>query len=315
MKFDELVSVIIPVYNVEEYLTCCVKSVMRQTYTNIEIILVDDGSTDKSGIMCDELQTEDSRISVIHKSNGGLSDARNIGISKACGRYTALIDSDDFVSDDYIEVLLKAMNDNDADIVQCKFAEVSEKCTVYSSKKSNHIKIYDREHALKDMLYQKKLNNSAWGKLYKTDALKKYKYPVGKLYEDLNVTYKIIDTSDKIVYIDSVMYLYRIRNSSIVRSSFNEKKMISVEFVDEMKECLVNENKIYDMACKARCFSLYMHIFRQIPNEERYIDLKKELYIKIKKYSLINIFNPKVRIKNRVAAIMSIFGFRFLIKF
>ena len=125
MKFDELVSVIIPVYNVEEYLTCCVKSVMRQTYTNIEIILVDDGSTDKSGIMCDELQTEDSRISVIHKSNGGLSDARNIGISKACGRYTALIDSDDFVSDDYIEVLLKAMNDNDADIVQCKFAEVS----------------------------------------------------------------------------------------------------------------------------------------------------------------------------------------------
>lgn len=134
MKFDELVSVIIPVYNVEEYLTCCVKSVMRQTYTNIEIILVDDGSTDKSGIMCDELQTEDSRISVIHKSNGGLSDARNIGISKACGRYTALIDSDDFVSDDYIEVLLKAMNDNDADIVQCKFAEVSEKCTVYSSK-------------------------------------------------------------------------------------------------------------------------------------------------------------------------------------
>lgn len=74
------------------------------------------------------------------------------------------------------------------------------------------------------MLYQKKLNNSAWGKLYKTDALKKYKYPVGKLYEDLNVTYKIIDTSDKIVYIDSIMYLYRIRNSSIVRSSFNEKR-------------------------------------------------------------------------------------------
>ena len=181
-----MVSVIIPIYNVEKYLKKCIESVINQTFSDLEIILVNDGSTDNCKEICEDYKSKDNRIKFIHKSNGGLSSARNAGIQVATGDYYTFIDSDDYIMSDMIEQLVYMAQLTDADISLCCKTNQENGFEEGINKK---IEIFTKEEALKCILTEKKILTSAWGKLYKRKLFNEVRYPDGKIYEDLGTTY------------------------------------------------------------------------------------------------------------------------------
>ena len=232
------VSVIIPVYNVEKYLSDCVKSVCGQTYSNLQIILVDDGSTDQSGKMCDEFAKLDSRILVIHKENGGLSDARNSGLLRANGEFVFYLDSDDYLEENAIEFLVKIQQEQNAQIVVGNYYytyERYEKCAT-SLGKGN---IVLGKQKVMVALVTGKIQNFAWGKLIKSDIAKKYEFPKGKLFEDNYWAHLVFDEAETIVVSGNPMVHYRQRNDSISytfdmkRLDILEGWLIRKEFLEE----------------------------------------------------------------------------------
>lgn len=227
----DLISVIVPIYNVEKYLNECIESVINQTYRNLEIILVDDGSPDKSGNICEEYKSKDSRIKVLHKQNGGLSDARNHGLNIASGKFITFIDSDDFVDERYIEELYIALKNGNADMSICNYVRFSNKEEIIKNINNSVLNVFDsRECFLKyfDENYQSSIV-VAWGKLYKKEYWNDIKFPVGKLHEDEFTTYKLIYKSKKIVYIDKKLYFYRNNSASITGELFNIKHLDAIE--------------------------------------------------------------------------------------
>lgn len=242
---SELVSIIVPVYRVEDYLHPCVDSMIQQTYKQIEIILVDDGSPDNCGKICDQYAQQDKRIRVVHKKNGGLSDARNAGLDIAKGEYITFIDSDDWVREDYIEILYGLLKSTDSDIAVCSYRKIlpSERGTdnFYDTDYSNNKKtIFDTDNscnmdnsqenifeysnlealnALSGRLYEQFV--VACGKLYKKFLFREIQFPVGKVHEDEFTTYKLIYKARKIVHTSVVMYFYRQRDGSITADRHN----------------------------------------------------------------------------------------------
>ena len=185
----DLISVIIPVYKVEEYINRCIDSVINQTYKNLEIILVDDGSPDGCPKICDEYAKKDSRIRVIHKQNGGLSDARNVGIDNANGKYITFIDSDDWIPIDSINILYKNLINTKSEISSgCLLEVFSDNRKNYSN---NDYEVYSKIEGLKNLFLLHDISNSASGKIYDISLFDNIRYPVGKLYEDLGTTYKL----------------------------------------------------------------------------------------------------------------------------
>lgn len=227
----DLISVIIPIYNVEKYLNECIESVVNQTYRNLEIILVDDGSPDKSDSICEKYKSQDSRIKVLHKQNGGLSDARNHGMNIASGKFITFIDSDDFVDEQYIEELYIALKNENADMSICNYIRFSTKEEIIKNVNNSVLNVFDsRECFLKyfDKNYQSSIV-VAWGKLYKKEYWNDIKFPVGKLHEDEFTTYKLIYKSKKIVYINKKLYFYRNNSASITGELFNIKHLDAIE--------------------------------------------------------------------------------------
>lgn len=241
----ELISVVLPVYNVESYLKESINSILRQSYQNLEIILVDDGSTDESGNICDSYQSLDSRIVVYHKENGGLSDARNYGIEHANGEYIYLVDSDDFlIRSDTLEQLYDGLVANSADIAVAKYIEYVEGDIIQEST-SLTIQIMDRERAIASQYNYTNYKLSfvvAWNKLYKKDLFDTITYPCGKLHEDEFTTYKLYLASEKIVYIDIDSYAYRQRSGSIMNSDYSIKKLDALEALEERIKILRDNN-------------------------------------------------------------------------
>lgn len=220
----DLISVIIPVYKTELYLRRCLDSVINQTYTNLEIIIVDDGSPDNSGKICDEYALKDKRIKVIHKENGGLSSARNAGIDIATGKYIGFVDSDDEISIYMYEILYKEIIKNKGDIVVCNYTRY--KNTPSYSTNNYKIKIYNNTEAILGLIANKhrKIDDYAWNKLYKTKLFKKIKFPLNRVYEDIGTTYLLIFYSKKVITIDAKLYGYFINLNSI--SNLTDKNYI-----------------------------------------------------------------------------------------
>lgn len=213
---NPLISVIIPVYNIADYIQKCIDSVIKQTYKNLEIILVDDGSSDISGQICDQYSREDSRIIVFHKENGGLSDARNYGIERAHGEFLGFVDGDDRIHPQMYEIMLSKILLEEAELVTCWFEqrnEVSFEKTVDIS--SLYTKIISASEALIDIETPLVV---AWNKLYKKNIFTDLRYPVGKVHEDEYVIHRIFKKCNKIVVIDYPLYFYTIRQGSIVAS-------------------------------------------------------------------------------------------------
>ena len=230
-----MVSVIVPVYNVEIYLNKCIESIINQTYKNIEIILVDDGSTDHSGVICDKYAKRDSRIRVLHKENGGLSDARNKGIDISNGEYLSFIDSDDWIELDMIEKMYNNAIDNSADISICRFEFVHSRQAIINNF-SDKITVYEGKDSILAMYKYLVFASHACNKLYKKELFKELRYPVGKLYEDQFITYKLIWNSKKIVCTESKYYYYYMRNDSIVNKKFDERDLHVLYATEEAAE-------------------------------------------------------------------------------
>ena len=222
---DELISVIIPVYNVESYLERCINSVINQTYTNLQIILVDDGSTDNSGSLCDSFATKDIRILVIHKVNGGLSSARNAGIKIAEGNLIGFIDSDDWITIDMYEYLLQILTDYDADVAQVSYINVSNNKIYKYIKKTNYnvVCINNRRDILSTYLINGMSNNKSYPactKLYKKKLFSNIAFPEGQKYEDMATNYDILSKASKYVISDKICYFYFASPQSITRNGF-----------------------------------------------------------------------------------------------
>lgn len=231
---NPLISLVLPVYNVEKYLDRCMESVVNQTYKNLEIILVDDGATDQSGKICDEWAKKDKRITVIHKENGGLSDARNVGTDHASGEYISYIDSDDTVEADYVEYLYYLVKKFHTPMSLCTHNIVWGEGKKIKPLGNGEEKVLTDKEALESMLYHGQVDTSAWAKLYHKSLLKDIRYPKGKLFEDIGTTYQIFIKAGKIGCGFRPRYNYYIRQNSIVTGAFSIRKMDLLEMTDRM---------------------------------------------------------------------------------
>lgn len=221
---NSLISIIVPIFRVEQYLRRCIESIINQTYKNLEIILVDDGSDDACPSICDEYSNKDKRIKVFHKKNGGLSDARNYGIDKSTGEYLVFIDSDDYINLTMIEKLYIELKNSNADISICPFFYVDEKDNILSSNKELSKKgIFTKEDIFLFFNVDSVswILGVAWNKLYKREIFSDIRYPKGRLHEDDFVSFQIYDVANRIAIIDEKLYYYTQRNQSIMGNRFD----------------------------------------------------------------------------------------------
>ncbi len=237
------ISVIVPVYNVQEYLPACVDSILSQTFNDYELILVDDGSPDACGDICDEYAKKDERVHVIHKKNGGLADARNSGIDSAKGAYLTFIDSDDIIYKDYLKYLYDAALAYGAEIVQGMITTHLDQLGQTGT--DRHHKTYDvrilaGEDAIRDYLMYRTYYSTATFKLIKRELFEGVRFPVGKYSEDEFTTYKLVLKSKKGVCLPEYVYYYRLREGSIVRS-YNTKRFEVCDELPELIEKAVND--------------------------------------------------------------------------
>ena len=251
MKMEAKISVIIPIYKVEEYLDRCMESIVNQTYSNLEIIMVDDGSPDNCPKMCDEWAEKDERIIVVHKKNGGLSDARNAGMKVMTGDYVFFVDSDDWIHKDTIRILKQYEEKHNADIVECK-AQVTSGEVDEDSLEAGSVetKVYNTAEAMAALLRDHPLRQTVWNKLYRRDVVEGILFEVGKYHEDEFWTYQVIDGAEKILYVDVELYYYFQRSDSIMGQAFSIKRLDAVEgryrrlhLLQERYPALVSEAK------------------------------------------------------------------------
>lgn len=225
---DALISVIIPVYKVEALLDRCLDSVCRQSYARLEIILVDDGSPDRCGQMCEEYAKKDARIVVCHKVNGGLSDARNYGTARSRGEYITFIDSDDYVSEHYVAYLYALLKENEADASACCRVRTEEDHTVFPCEGDTGtvFSVSGREacRLLFDQSHLDRFDTTAWGKLYRADVVKRFPFPVGRLFEDVCTTPKYYFNSRRVAFGDETHYGYYINPNGIMKSKARTRK-------------------------------------------------------------------------------------------
>lgn len=296
---NKKVSVIIPVYNVEKYLEECIESVIKQTYKNLEIILVDDGSKDNSGYICDEYKKKDERIKVIHKPNGGLSDARNVGIDIAKGEYIAFLDSDDYIEEDMYEILVKNIEKANADISICQVYYVykDEKRTTHTP---NVYLEMDSCNAIKYVNMLGYFTVAAYDKLYKREIFESIRYPVGKINEDWYVICEVFDKANKVVYSSEPKYNYRKRKGSIT-----DDKKINLGMMDASKKCLEFVRKKYPEAVQmATQMYIYasMNTYNTIKHKTKEAkEIKRNIRKEIKKqYKLVKLqdYNQQSKVKN-----------------
>ena len=219
------ISIVVPVYNVENCLSYCVESLRQQTYKNIEIILVDDGSTDSSGEICDQYAREDDRIKVLHIENGGLSNARNTGVKESSTDWIVFIDSDDYYDHRAIEYLVELRDKYRVDLVATPVIEVRnyENSDFLGDLREKYSGKLDRRTALEQMFYGNYVGTHSGGKLYKKEILLRFPYPNGMLYEDLALAYEHIASCENIAVSDLTLYKYYRRPGSIVNSKYSDR--------------------------------------------------------------------------------------------
>ncbi len=294
-KSDNIISVIVPVYNVEKYLKKCIDSILENTYKKIELILVDDGSTDKSGVICDEYKRKTDKIKVIHKDNGGLSSARNAGLQISRGEFVIFIDSDDYVSNRALELLIGTMEKYGADLVQGNYCKVSENNKViYVNKLS-----FELLNNLKDIrdayFIDEKISVMACGKLYRRKQIYDKPMVEGKINEDVMFLSDILASLNKVVILPDIMYFYRQRKESIMHAEFTPRKFDSFfayeyamkNYKREMPEYIIYIKRLICL----NCFYMY-DLAKRSHVDQKYIvyilryfnKYKKEVFKSYKKY-------------------------------
>lgn len=250
MKHNPLISVIVPVYNVEPYIKKCIESILNQTHSNLELILVDDGSPDASGAICDEYAKQDPRIMVIHQENTGQAGARNHGISVAKGEYIGFVDSDDWIAPDMYQVMLESMERNDCDIVVCgRYVVRNDKVRAAGDFNLAQEAVWDTDEAMERFLTYKAIDSSSVDKLYRTELLQDVRFPLGYICEDVPFVYEALKKARKVVHCAKPLYYNLLREGSTSRSAFNERGMgLYYHFKDVAERCKTDFPQLFQEA-------------------------------------------------------------------
>lgn len=309
---EELVSIVVPVYNVKQYLRRCVNSLIQQTYSNIEILLIDDGSKDGSAEICDEFASRFSKVNVIHQKNAGLSAARNTGTMHARGKYICYVDSDDYCDLDMVEYLFYLKDTYRADMSVCGIR------VIYDNRKFKNKFQYgdkskeclDSYECIEKMLYNEGIDVSACAKLYKTELMKKITYPLGKKHEDIGTTYKIFMACERIACGYSSKYNYCIRSNSITTSSVDKTIFDMLELADKMCREVVRE---FPLLVKAIIrYQVYVRfvVYNRLINNNEFSEERKDISKFIKAHFKDILFDFRVPLRDRLAILLFMFNKR-----
>lgn len=306
-----LISVVVPVYNVEQYLEECIGSILGQTYPNIEIMLVDDGSTDASSSICDKYASEHDCIKAIHRQNGGLSAARNTGVKASHGDYIGFIDSDDFISPVFYEALYRAIEQSEMKMATMRhgeeFFDGSEPVLGTDLDASLEYKVLTGEQYQEEILYQKSWAGAVW-RLYTRELAETIYFPEGLYYEDDETAYRFAHECKGVAVLEATdLYAYRQRSTSIMRGAFNYIKMEScIEITRRMRRNMeLWYPRLSDAVC-SRCFAICRVVFSQIPKADK--EAQVELWGELQRYSSTVIHDPGARKREKIAAVISKMG-------
>lgn len=304
----DLVSIIVPVYNVEEYLPKCLDSILNQTYKNLEIILVDDGSTDGSGVICDDYATKDKRIKVIHKQNGGLSDARNVGIDICTGDYIGFVDSDDYIEIDMYETLLNYLKENNLDVCMCASADVIDG-KIINSKKFDAFCVDNKEGIIRETFVNKYggMSISVCNKLFIKDIFKGIRFLKEKTSEDVFFVLDWIKNTERFGRISDCKYYYVKRNGSITHLKYYDKSILDIVEAYERNFEVINALNLnaveYGIYRLGWAYKVAIDRIYECIDYNSCYDIIENLQYKIKR-NLINLLrNPHNDFKKKIAYI------------
>ncbi len=312
-----MISIIVPVYNVSNYLSRCIDSILAQSYTDFEIILVDDGSTDDSPQICDTYVLKDNRINVIHQKNQGPSTARNEGTKKAIGEYITYIDSDDFIHPEYLNILFTLVKQNNAELACCSNIFYYDNDVIQYDSNETDQWCFSGIEATENMLYGKYRSTSACGLLIEKNLAKKFLFPVGKYHEDDFNTFNYFLDSTKVVFTTKKLYYYYQRNGSIMHRPYSEIAIDELNAADYIFNKCSKFNFSLKKAAAFKIYNNYMDIYNKYPNiksldKKNFLRIKKQFY----RISLIMILNEKISKKTRlIFVILLLCGFSTYIYF
>lgn len=276
-KKGKLISVIVPVFNVELYLEKCIKSILGQSYSNLEVIFVDDGSMDKSAEILDMYAQNDSRVRVIHQTNKGPSAARNTGLNICRGDYIGFVDADDWISETMFEILLDNAEKEKADISIVGYAMTWENGKVQKKSNEEDFFVWNRTEAIKEWMTQKKFKGFMCDKLFAADLFQDLRFPENQHYmEDVSIGLNLFDSAKKVVYDGKICYFYLQQEKSITNQSFSEQEFIGINEVEKMLEYSSNSGNIYELEANIRYVSTMFIIIERIINSNA-----KEYYNRI----------------------------------
>lgn len=300
-----MISVIVPIYNAEKYLRECIESILAQTYTDWELILVDDGSTDSSGSIADSYASTDPRIRVLHIENGGVAMARNIGILNSKGENITFIDSDDYIYKDALSRLKDIIRITDADIVIGGFDSGKK----YRRTKYRHekIKVLNPHESVEDLLFQKRIPSSPWAKLYKRHLFS-IKFDNYKCYEDLDLIFRQLLMSKKIAYTDSPVYFYRSTKGSLI-NSWGVHRLDVLDVTERIEDYMTRNHPELVKAARDRRLSANFNIFA-LASQHDDREVADRCWSIVKQYRNESLFNPRVRLKNKGGILLSYLGKR-----
>ena len=308
------VSIIVPVFNVEKYLTKCLESLVSQTFSDIEIILVNDGSTDDSKKICEKFASKDKRIIIINKENGGVSSARNLGIEHSKGKYISFVDSDDYIANDMIEFLVRNIERTDADISTCGHYDCymnKDSIKKYHFKNSNESGVLSSHQALQESLIGGKISLLPYDKLYKRELFDNIKFPIGVIYEDSAVIPKVMTQISKVYYSFSPKYYYVRRVNSITNSKFSYRNFDIIKVNKQNFEMVKEHHKYALKHAEFRLLWSYLCVIDGIICSD-FVYPEINDILKIIKKNKINIFKSNFfTFKRKLLVLLLIFNFNF----
>lgn len=312
------ISIIVPVYNVEIYLEKCIESILNQTFTNFEIILVDDGSTDKSGEVCDGFAKKDNRIKVIHKKNGGLSSARNTGLEVAKGDYLGFVDSDDYINQYMFEKLYELCKKNNCDISICRFGRYDND-NLINKKIEEHITEFNNVEGIRQLFKGILYRFSVCNKLFKTTCFENILFPEGRIHEDLSTTYKLFARAQKVIYTNYIGYIYVKRENSILTNKYNKKRLDAFlgwkEIISFIKD---NYPQVFNEVISGFVYWAIDNIFyilKQVESNQEKKEYLDKIHCYLNKYYKEIIRNNLLSLKYKTIIRLIHYNYRFLLVF
>ena len=299
-----LVSVVVPVYNTGRYLSECIDSILSQTHKNIEVLLIDDGSTDGSGELCDKYAKKDNRITVVHQENSGVSSARNEGLSRSCGEYVLFVDSDDVVSEKLVDILVRDILNNEADLAICGFEQFAKGINPEKDVSKSDAKVLGVEDALVKMWYGEDIDSGPFCKLFKLSVVDDERFDRNVVIgEDLDFLCRVMPKANKICYRKDRLYFYRSNDESAMNQRYNPEHLKYLHLVMDLGGALVKEYRALEPAVNYRIFGVASYCAGKIaPHRKQYISEYRECNTIMKRYSKMIVNDKRIDKKTRIMA-------------